>query len=157
MLKKSIILLFLFSVLTAKAQDRNNSAEYIEYDKDVIIGAFSSSVVFLIHSQLDLLRNSAFDFQEKKPYYKSQLQILKIINDSFKNNMNDFVLKAVPSKKDRELLENLIEFSEIYQKQIELLGKFIESQDNEDLKEFSELHEEIKSNISKLFNEKKEK
>lgn len=155
MFKKSLFLLVLFVFVSSKAQNPDNNTEYLEYDKDVIIGSFSSSVVFLMHIQLDLLKNSAFDFQEQKKYYKSQLQILSIINDSFRKNMNDFVLKAMPGEKDRKLLKKLMDFSDIYRKQIELLEKYIESQDNEVLKEFSELHEEMKTNISNLFNERK--
>jgi 1-deoxy-D-xylulose 5-phosphate reductoisomerase len=153
---KKIVIVFIFASLYFSNAQNDNNTTYIEYDKDIIIGSFSSSIVFLIHSQLDLLKNASFEFEKQEKYYKSQLQILRIINENFSKNMNDFVIKALPSKKDKELLDKLIDFADVYKKQINLLDEYIDTKNNDKYDEFSELHEQMKVNINNLFNSKKE-
>lgn len=146
---KYYILLIVLVTYSGFAQDKN---EIISSQKDKIIGSFSSSIVFLIHSELDLIYINANDFPEQQNYYLSQLKILEIINNNFKNNLDEFIIKGNPSKNDNELLIKLIEFSKIYKKQIDLMKMFIEKNEEKQLEEFSTLHEKMKSNIKSLFN-----
>lgn len=132
--------------MSLQAQEQKMS-----YNKDLIIGSFSSSIVFLIHTQYDLLENNADELLKKQNYYKSQLNIIKIVNQNFKNSLNEFLIKGNPSKNDNSLLIKLVKFSEIYDKQNALLLKYIETKENEHLVEFQKLHKEMKQNIKELF------
>ena len=151
MIKKSIfiliILIMAFSAVDAQQKDKPKDP------RDVLIGSFASSVVYLMHSNFDLMKAQSGEILQDKQYYTSMVNLLSVINKNFKKQMDDLIENGNISTEDVKLLSKLTELSEIYTKQVNTVNSYLKNEKKEDIKRFIDLHSKAKKSLQGLFND----
>lgn len=147
-----IPLLFTLMVLNLQAQEQSEQPKQPEDPRDVLIGSFASSVVYLIHSNFDTVRENVDGLLENKEYYGSLHRLLSVINDNFKKQLSDLIENGNISDNDIVLLKKLSDLSDIYKKQLGQLNNYLNNENEEDMEKFLKTHSEAKSKLKDLFN-----
>lgn len=153
MVKKSIFILII--LITAFSAVDAQQKEKPKDPRDVLIGSFASSVVYLMHSNFDLIKAQSGELLKDKEYYSSMVNLLSVINKNFKKQMDDLIENGNISTEDVRLLGNLTDLSEIYSKQVNAAKSYLKDENKEDIKKFIDLHSKAKKSLQGLFNDQK--